>query len=143
MYFIGTQNRIWDRRIHLLIDRWTDKSNPQTFFHNHNSLRSCIIIHQNDIITNNARICTVLLIKSVNLKSHISHSSFAKYMQVYVTNCDSVRSSPNHGFATSVPCVFNQCWFCSIWCVLSSRSVDVSYCSKLMILTCLWIVQTN
>ncbi|GBN42269.1 hypothetical protein AVEN_59532-1 [Araneus ventricosus] len=52
---------------------------------NHSSVRSCIIIHYNEIVTNITGIWAVIWIKDLIPISHTSQSSSMEHMQVNVT----------------------------------------------------------
>ncbi|GFU99963.1 uncharacterized protein TNCV_4695261 [Trichonephila clavipes] len=80
----------------------------QILLNNLSSVRSCIIIHQNEVVTNSSSIWADIWIKDLIPISKTSYGSSMEHMQVSVaTERD---PCPNQDSTTSITVSFQQCW---------------------------------
>ncbi|GFV04555.1 uncharacterized protein TNCV_148301, partial [Trichonephila clavipes] len=93
--------------IELAIPFVPNRDPPDTPLNNPSSVRSCIIIHQNEVVTNSSSIWADIWIKDL---IPISKTSYGSSME-HAGQCGHrARSLPKPGFHHLYNCVFQQCW---------------------------------
>ncbi|GFT30298.1 uncharacterized protein TNCV_2376041 [Trichonephila clavipes] len=104
---IGSEDQEQSLEIELAIPFVPNRDPPDTP-QQLSSVRSCIIIHQNEVVTNSSSIWADIWIKDLIPISKTSYGSSMEHMQVSVaTERD---PCPNQDSTHLYNCVFQQCW---------------------------------